>query len=363
MRSRNFATVRRLAVAVSVLLGVVSVLEAQESFTKTSTQVNKKMVKLFGAGGFKGLPAYGTGALVSDKGYILTVNNHILASSEITVHLHDGRLYHAKVVAKEPELDVALLKIEEEVEDLPHFDIEKEVKGTPPEVGDWILCFSNQFKIATRQEPMSVQRGTIMAIAPLKARRGVFNPPYTGEAYFIDTVANNPGAAGGIITNMKGDLLGIIGRELKSTLSDTWVNYAVPITAVVELVTVDKKTEIVTVARFVKDGMGPGGYKGFDVSKKVKGIGAYSGIVLVPNPVSTTPPYIDEVIPGSPAAKAKLQPDDLIVYVDGELVQTVKAFKEILSQSNPGQALQLEVQRGMQLMTVQLKLEDFPKSK
>jgi serine protease Do len=352
----------RLAAATLVLLGIARAVSAQESFTATSEQVNKKMVKLFGAGGFKGLPDYGTGVLVSPDGYILTINNHILTSVDIRVHLHDGRAYHAKVKYREPELDIALLKIEEEVENLPHYKIADVVKTPPPEVGDWILCFSNAFKIATRGEPMTLQRGNIMAIAPLKARRGVFAPPYTGEAYFIDTVASNPGAAGGIITNRKGDLLGIIGRELKSTLSDTWVNYAMPITAKVEIVRDDGSKDVVNVARFVAEGM-ENKYHGSAGKLKKDGLGAYSGIILVPNAVSTTPPYVDEVIPGSPASKAKLQPDDLIVYVDGELVQTVKAFKEILKLSSPGTLLQLEVQRGMELKTIKLTLEDFPKGK
>src|SRR3982074_1789784 len=83
---------------------------AQQPLTPIAADVNKKMVKLFGAGGFKGLPSYGTGVLVSPKGHILTVNNHILGTTDLRVHLYDGRLYHAKVVAREPELDVALVK-------------------------------------------------------------------------------------------------------------------------------------------------------------------------------------------------------------------------------------------------------------
>ena len=85
----------------------------QQPFTTVAGDVNKKMVKLFGAGGFKGLPSYGTGILVSPKGYILTVNNHILTTVDLRVHLYDGRFYHAKVVAREPGLDVALVKIQE----------------------------------------------------------------------------------------------------------------------------------------------------------------------------------------------------------------------------------------------------------
>src|SRR4249919_2623039 len=75
--------------AVAFVLLAVSALPAQDSFTQTAAEVNKKMVKLFGAGGFKGMPSYGTGFLVSGDGYILTVNNHILGTPDLRVHLAD----------------------------------------------------------------------------------------------------------------------------------------------------------------------------------------------------------------------------------------------------------------------------------
>src|SRR4051812_21410327 len=91
---------RFLAVAVVLLAGAR--LGAQESLTPVAEQVNKKMVKLFGAGGFKGLPSYGSGVLVSPKGHILTANNHILSTADLRVHLYDGRIYHnCKVLFRE----------------------------------------------------------------------------------------------------------------------------------------------------------------------------------------------------------------------------------------------------------------------
>src|ERR1700724_817217 len=97
-----------------LVLATAAALSAQQSFTGTVAEVNKKMVKVFGAGGFKGLPSYGTGILVSAKGHILTCNNHILSSQDLRVHLYDGRFYHCKVLFREPELDVALVKIQDE---------------------------------------------------------------------------------------------------------------------------------------------------------------------------------------------------------------------------------------------------------
>src|SRR5436190_14875096 len=100
--SSRLAPARLAAVALFVLAGACA-LRAQQPMTDVSREVNKKLVKLYGAGGFKGLPSYGTGILVSPNGYVLTVNNHILTTQDLRVHLHDGRVYHnCKVVAREP---------------------------------------------------------------------------------------------------------------------------------------------------------------------------------------------------------------------------------------------------------------------
>src|SRR5438270_5551266 len=115
----------RLGAAVAIL-GTAAALRAQQSFSSTAANVNKKMVKLFGIGGFKGLPSYGTGILVSAEGHIVTVNNHILINPGILVHLYDGRQYQAKVLFREPALDIALLKIDEKVDFLPHYKFEVE---------------------------------------------------------------------------------------------------------------------------------------------------------------------------------------------------------------------------------------------
>ena len=358
--SRRYKRLWALGIILGCLFLVVGGLPGQQAFTTVAGQVNKKMVKLFGAGGFKGLPSYGTGILVSPDGFILTVNNHILATTDLRVHLYDGRFYHAKVVAKEPELDVALVKIEEEVDNLPHFDFAKEAARPLAGAGDWILAFSNQFQIATRDEPMSVQRGVIAARAELRGRRGVFDAPFNGDVYFLDVVACNPGAAGGIITNRKGELLGILGRELRNTLTDTWINYAIPIQAKAD-VQVDEKTSFVDLSTFVDKGM-KGTYKQSEKRAKVDK-GGYHGIILVPNVVSATPPYVEEVAADSPAAKAGLQADDLIVYVDGELVQTIKVFRELMKGVGPGMEVKLEVQRGTNLKSLKLKLTEPPKAK
>jgi len=306
-------------------------------------QVNRKMVKLYGSGGFSGVNSYGSGVLISADGYVLTVASPLLDTADLLVHLWDGRRLRAKVVIAEPELDAALVKIEK-AEDLPYFDVAKAASAPLAQAGDWVLAFSNQFQIATREEPMSVQHGVISSYSKLHGRRGIFDAPYTGDVYIIDAITNNPGAGGGAVKTRKGELIGIVGKELRNTLSDTFINYAVPVQVLGGFVSKAMKGQYQPIVRH-KPSDGPSGYH---------------GIVLVPNVVERTPPFVEDTMAGSPAAKAGLRPDDLIVYIDGEKITSIKEFRDIVEKARPGTAFRLEVRRGDKLMTVDLKLDPLP---
>lgn len=327
---------------------------ADDSFERIVGEVNKRVVKLYGTGGFKGMASYGTGVLVSPKGHILTAAGLMLDTQDLRVHTSDGRRFQAKVIVTEPVLDAAMLKIDDDkVDDLPFFDVAAAAKAPLCHHGDWMLAFSNQFQIAVRNEPVSVQRGVIAAYSKLHGRKGVFEAPYRGDVYVIDAITNNPGAAGGALTTRQGELRGIIGKELRNTLSDTWINYAVPIHVLADFVDKSMKGEYKPVPR-----------------EKTTGLGGYHGIVLVPPVVERTPPFIEDIEPKSPAALAGLKPDDLIVYIDGEQVASVQAFREIVQRSRPGTVLKLEIRRedktvpgsGSRLVTIDLKLAE-PKAK
>jgi serine protease Do len=333
---------------------------AQAPFHEVSRQVNQKLVKVYGSGGFRSLAAYGTGVVVSPDGYVLTVASHLLDTPDLRVHLYDGRRCQAKVVVVEPELDAALIKIEK-VEDLPCFDLPAAAKAPPAQPGDWVLAFSNQFEIATRDEPLSVQRGVVASHTKLQLQRGVFDAPYHGDVYVLDAVTNNPGAGGGALTTPRGELVGVIGKELRNSLTNTWVNYAVPVQAKVD-VRQGEQVMTLTLAEFVSKGM-KGEYKPTVREKSADGFGAFHGIVFVPNVVERTPPYVEEVLPGSPAAKAGIKPDDLVVYLDGEPVVSIAAFKEMIGKTRPGTAVKLEVRRGDKLVPVEVMLAELPKKK
>lgn len=339
---------------------------ASDPFNEVAGKVNERLVKLFGAGGFRGVTNYGTGIIVSPEGHILTCASQMLESSELIVHLSDGRRLRAGVVVVEPELDTALLKIRVEGKkpdeptglDLAYFDIPAAAKKPRAQPGDWVLGFSNQFEIAMRDEPVSIQRGVIAAYSKMHGRRGIFDFPYTGDVYVIDAITNNPGAAGGALTDRKGNLLGVIGKEIKNALSETWMNYAIPIGAEVDVKDGDKPVKI-SLPQFVSLGM-KGQYKPVKRPEVVTGPGGYHGIRFVPNVLERTPPYVEEVAPGSPAAKAGIRVDDLISFIDGEPIYSIKSFQDTIKKTRPGMKVRFDVRRGDNLETIEIELGEHP---
>lgn len=340
--------------------------QAAEPFHKVVDTVNEKMVKLFGAGGFRGVTNYGSGVLISPDGHILTAASQLLDTSELIVHLYDGRRMRAAVLVIEPELDAALVKIridgvkDDEATglDLPYFDFAEAAKRPPAQVGDWVLSFSNSFEIAMRDEAVSVQRGVVAATSKLVGRRGIFDFPFNGDVYVVDAITNNPGSAGGALTDRNGNLLGLIGREIRNTLTETWINYAIPVHAKTTVQSDDKEVTL-TLPDFVSKGM-KGEYKPVERTRVAAGEGGYHGIVFVPNILERTPPYVDGVRPNSPAEKSGLQPDDLVSFFDGEPVFSIKTFNEYMSRTRPGMTVRLEVRRGDRLQTVEMELAEHP---
>jgi len=322
--------------AVLLLPGVVCAQSSREAIAQTLPRI----VKIFGTGGYRNLHAYSTGFLVSPEGHIATVWSHVLDRNEVTVVLHNGMRYRATVLGMEPELDLAVLKVEAEALDLPYFDLHETTSRT---AGTRILGFSNMFKVATGDEPVSVLHGVIAAKTKLSARKGAFEMPYKGPVYIVDAVTNNPGAGGGVITTRDGKLLGMIGNELRNSESNTWVNYAMPITELRDMI------EQIRTGQFKSEQNKP------ELSESVVRYRPSDfGLVMVPDVVFRTPAYVDSVRPGSEAAKAGIRADDLILFVNGELIPSAKKMKAELGRLEAGDTLRLIVRRESKLVTLEL---------
>lgn len=352
------------------LLSIVGLLAASaawatEPYVNVALEANEKLVKLYGAGGYRGAESFGTGVIVSPQGHILTAAAPFLDGRELRLHLADGRKYPFKVKRIEPAFDAAILEIVQSKKDLipldlPYYDVVEEAKKLKVEPGTWVMALSNMYKVAERDEMMSVQRAMVTAIGKLSARRGQFDIPFHGDVLYLDTVTNNPGSAGGAVIDRKGNLLGILGKEFRNNQTDTWVNYAMPLNTKVD-VTIKKEKKSFTLAEFVDLAIRDKWEKVDPKEETTLRTRVHTGIIFVPKVVERTPPYVEAVEPGSPAAKAGFKPDDLVIYLDGEPVYSTDVFADLLKRYSPGDKVQVEIRRGDVLTALNLELAPLPK--
>jgi serine protease Do len=300
------------------------------------------MVKIYGVGGPQGMEDYQSGFLISPEGHILTAWTYVLDTESIDVRLADGRKLPAKLLGADPRLEAAVLKIE--AAELPHFDLAQAVDA---EAGSRVLALSNLFGVATGNEPASVQHGTVSVKTRLDARRGAFETPYHGPVYVLDVVTNNPGAAGGALVTRRGELIAMLGKELRNSLNNTWLNYAIPIGEL--RASVDQIRAGKFVVRREEEA----------VKKPARGLTPESlGIVLVPDVVERTPPFVDRAVPGSAAAAAGIRPDDVVVLVGDRLVPSCKALRSELQLIPFEDKAKVTVLRAQELLQVVLEARD-----
>ncbi len=312
---------------------------AHSPVTETIDQAQAKMVKLWGAGGYRGMEAYQSGMLISPDGHILTVWSYVLDTDYVTAILGDGRKFEAKLLGADPRLELAVLKIE--AEELPHFEL---AKAAELNAGTRVLAFSNLFGVATGNEPASVQHGVVSVVTTLKARRGVFETPYNGPVYVLDAATNNPGAAGGALLSRQGRLAGMLGKELRNSLSNTWLNYAMPIGEL------RNSIDRIRTGKFIAREDDPAQDKPEQPLKL-----AMLGIVMIPDVLQRTPPYVDHVDSGSPAAEAGVKPDDLVLMANDRLIQSCKTLLAELEFIDREDSVKLTVLRGPELLEFTLR--------
>ncbi len=309
------------------------------SLAETIAQVQPKMVKIYGVGGPQGMEDYQSGFLISPEGHVLTAWSYVLDTDSIDVRLADGRKLAAKLLGADPRLEVAVLKVE--AADLPHFDLARAVEV---EAGQRVLALSNAFGVATGNEPASVQQGTVSLKTRLDARRGAFESPYRGPVYVLDMATNNPGAAGGALVTRRGELTAMLGKELRNALNNTWLNYAIPIAEL------RPSVEQIRAGKFVLR------REETSVKKPAKALTPeLLGLVLVPDVVERTPPFIETTVPGSAAAAAGLRPDDLVVFVNERLVPSCKALRSELEWIPAVDRVTVTVLRAQELISVVLE--------
>ena len=300
-------------------------------------RVQEKVVKLFGAGGAKGLESYQSGVLVGSDGYILTSWSTVLDVTSVRVVAYDGRRLNATVVGVDPPNEMALLKVDDA--GLSGFELDTSIATRP---GQRVFGVSNLFGIATGNEYCSVQKGVVMAIAPLTQRRGKTKSLYQGKVYVLDVMTNNPGAAGGALIDIQGRLIGILGKEIRDEQAGIWLNYALPLDVV--QASMDRILKGNTSADLES-------IKTVDKPHRLADL----GLTLIPDVLAKTPAFVDQIRKGSIADRSGIQTNDLILLANEQRIDSRKSFERVLSTLNRADSFELLVQRGQELIRIQVR--------
>ena len=267
----------------------------------------------------------GTGFFIDPEGHVLT-NHHVIEGAErLTVKLADGRTLRATVVGSDPDTDIALIKVEG---DGPFAHA---VLGDSSRlrVGEWVCAIGN---------PLAYEHTVTVGVVSFVGRK-LFDP--TLDNYIQTDAAISFGNSGGPLINARGQVIGInaaISRQASN------IGFAVPINQARAILPQLKKL-----------GRVERGYIGVtlrDVDPDLQ-----SSLKLArPNGA-----LVQDVRPGSPAARVGLRPYDVITAFDGKPVQAQDRLSREIAERQPGSAARLEYIRDGRTHTVTMRLAERPK--
>jgi S1-C subfamily serine protease len=268
----------------------------------------------------------GSGVIVDSAGQVVT-NHHVIAdAAAIRVQLADGREADAQVIGRDPDTDLALLKIM--LRDLPTIELGR---SSTLRVGDIVLAIGNPLGLSA-----TVTQGIVSATGRGQLGVAVFEN-------FIQTDAPiNVGNSGGALINTRGELVGINTAIIARNLGVEGIGFAIPADLVRGVV-----GELVARGRVVR------GWVGFDVANiddaNARAAGLARGGVM-----------ILQLYQGSPAQQAGLQRGDLITRIGGKVPASAQEVQVRIAAMQPGTALLLSVQRGEQTADTQLQVVEQP---
>ena len=270
----------------------------------------------------------GSGVIVSAEGYILT-NHHVIEGAEaIEVALNDGRTAMAKVIGTDSETDLALLKI-----DLPKLPTIVLGQMETLQVGDAVLAIGNPFGVG-----QTVTSGIVSALG--RKQLGI----NTFENFIQTDAAINPGNSGGALVDANGLLMGINTAIYSRSGGNMGIGFAVPVSTATQIM-----------AALIKDGKVTRGWIGVEPRPLTPEI-AESFSIAKDKSTGALPQgvLINGVLQNSPAAKAGIQPGDLILKVAGHVVADVPEMLTRVAALKPGEAARLSVQRNGKLIDIQV---------
>jgi Do/DeqQ family serine protease len=270
----------------------------------------------------------GSGVIVSAEGYILT-NHHVIEGADaIEVALNDGRNATAKVIGTDPETDLALLKI-----DLPKLPTIVLGQMESLQVGDAVLAIGNPFGVG-----QTVTSGIVSALG--RKQLGI----NTFENFIQTDAAINPGNSGGALVDVNGLLMGINTAIYSRSGGNMGIGFAVPVSTATQVM-----------ASLIKEGKVTRGWIGVEPRPLNAEIAESFGIAKDKN-TGELPRgvLINGVLQNSPAAKAGIQPGDLILKVAGQGVADVPEMLSQVAALKPGEPANLSVQRNGKMIEIRV---------
>ncbi len=270
----------------------------------------------------------GSGFIVSPDGLIFT-NNHVVADADkVTVRLVDGRSFKAKILGKDPQSDVAVLKIE--AKDLPTVPL-GDSDGI--EVGEWVIAIGN---------PFGLSHTVTVGVVSAKGRSGLGITDY--EDFIQTDAAINPGNSGGPLLNLKGEVIGMNTAIFTRSGGYMGIGFAIPIN-IVKLVA----------EQLVKQGKVVRGWLGVVIQDLTPALAEEFGLKKAEGAL------VAEVMKGSPAHRAGLKAGDVIVGYNGKPVKNSSELRTLVGLTHPGTAIDLEIIRNGKRQTLKVTIGEYPK--
>ena len=275
----------------------------------------------------------GSGFIISPDGYVVT-NNHVISAGQrgavvesITVTLPDKREFKAKLIGRDAQSDLAVLKI-----DGKNLPFVKFGDSSQARVGDWVVAIGNPFGLGG-----SVTAGIVSAVHRVTGQGGAYDR-------FIQTDASiNRGNSGGPMFDLQGNVIGINSQILSPTGDNVGIGFAIP-----------AEEAQPVIAKLMKGQAIERGYLGVMMQDLTDDIADALG---VPKGRGT---LVARVEAGTPADKAGIKRGDVIVKVDGKEVTRDQTLSYVIANIDPGKRVPIEVIRDGKRQTLNVTLATRP---
>ncbi len=265
----------------------------------------------------------GSGFVIDPSGIVIT-NNHVIKNADqITVNFNDGRKLKAKIIGRDPKVDIAVLKVE------PKKPL-KSVKfgdSNKARVGDWVMAIGNPFGLG----------GTVTVGIVSARNRNINSGPY--DDYIQTDAAINKGNSGGPLFNMEGDVIGINTAIISPSGGSIGIGFSVP-----------SATAEPVVKQLREFGETRRGWLGVRIQTVTDEIAESLGLE------KTYGAMVAGVNPDGPAAKAGIVAGDVILKFDGKTVPSMRDLPRMVAKTDIGKAVEVEVLRRGQRKTLSVQL-------